>query len=147
MALATVGTGVSGRVSRVRYLLDTHIWLWSLLDPRRLTTHASKALEDPESELWLSPISLWELSVLEDRGRVKLTDPFEAWVEQALAIAPVRQAPVTLEIALATRRPDLEHHDPADRFIAATALVHDLTLIAADRRLIGTAQIRILANR
>jgi len=131
----------------VRYLLDTHIWLWSMLDPSRLTSNVSQALENPENELWLSSISLWEFSVLEDRGRVKINGSFETWVERALSIAPIRQAPVTLEIALATRQLELQHHDPADRFIAATALTHDLVLITADRRLIGTSQIRVLANR
>ena len=131
----------------VRYLLDTHIWLWSLLDPGRLTTEVSSALKDSGNELWLSPISLWEFSVLEDRGRIELSNPFEGWVEKALAITPIRQAPVTLEIALATRQLDLGHHDPADRFIAATALIHDLTLITADRRLIDSNRIRVLANR
>ena len=48
----------------MKLLLDTHIWLWSVLEPHRLSRRVAKALQDSSNELWLSPISIWELIVL-----------------------------------------------------------------------------------
>ena len=54
----------------MKLLLDTHIWLWGLLDPDRLTPSVRRALQAPENELWLSPISVWEALILVERGRL-----------------------------------------------------------------------------
>ena len=131
----------------MRLLLDTRIWLWSLLDPERLTRRVVGALSSERNELWLSPISLWELLVLVDRGRVELTLDADAWIEEALARAPMKEAPISHDIARETRRVELRHQDPADRFLAATARALDLTLVTADERLIGCKGLRTLANR
>ncbi len=130
----------------MRLLLDTHIWLWSLLEPGRLGHRVKRELADPASELWLSPISVWELSVLLRRGRVRLEHGFHEWVETALNRAPLREAPVTNDVAMATYDIDLPHRDPADRFLAATATVFDLTLVTGDERLIAAKGIATLAN-
>ncbi len=130
----------------MRLLLDTHIWLWSLLEPGRLSRRVKRELADPASELWLSPISVWELSVLLRRGRVRLEHGFHEWVETALNRAPLREAPVTNDVAMATYEIDLPHRDPADRFLAATATVFDLTLVTGDKRLIAAKGIATLAN-
>jgi len=130
----------------VRLLLDTHIWLWSLLEPGRLSRRVRRELADPASELWLSPISVWELSMLLRRGRVRLEHGFHEWVETALDRAPLREAPVTNDVAMATHDIDLPHRDPADRFLAATATVFDLTLVTGDERLIAAKGIATLAN-
>ena len=130
----------------MRLLLDTHIWLWSLLEPGRLSRRVKRELADPASELWLSPISVWELSMLLRRGRVRLEHGFHEWVETALDRAPLREAPVTNDVAMATHDIDLPHRDPADRFLAATATVFDLTLVTADERLIAAKGIATLAN-
>ncbi|MCY3965350.1 MAG: type II toxin-antitoxin system VapC family toxin [Acidobacteria bacterium] len=130
----------------MRLLLDTHIWLWSRLDRRRLRGETVSALESPENELWLSPISIWELAMLTERGRVVLNVAVEAWIEDAMRRMPTRQATITHEIASASRAVDLPHQDPADRFLAATAKVMDLTLITADAQLAEVSDIAILRN-
>jgi len=131
----------------MNYLLDTHIWLWSLLEPDRLTPKVFKALEQKNSRLWLSPISVWELTILVERERIRLFMETRKWVDRAVQTAGLSEAPVTHEIALETRRVRLPHQDPADRFLAATARVFDLTLITADRHLIASRSCRTLANR
>ncbi|MCK5377554.1 MAG: type II toxin-antitoxin system VapC family toxin [Acidobacteria bacterium] len=130
----------------MRLLLDTHIWLWSLLEPDRLGRRVKRRLADPASELWLSPISVWELSVLARRGRVRLEAGFREWVETALDRATLREAHISTEVAMATYGIELAHQDPADRFLAATASVFDLTLVTADERLIEAKGIATLAN-
>lgn len=131
----------------MRMLLDTHIWLWSLLDPGRLTRRVAREMEREDAELWLSPISVWELLILVDRGRVRLASPPDEWVTISLQRVPFQEAPVTHEVALETRNVQLYHRDPADRFLVATARVFDLKLVTADERLIGLEGVPTLANR
>jgi PIN domain nuclease of toxin-antitoxin system len=100
-------------------LLDTHIWLWSLEDRKRLGKRVLGELENSANQIWLSPVSTWEALTLNTRGRIRLPDDFAAWV--ALATAPFLEAPLTHEIAVAARRLPWLHKDPADRFLAATA--------------------------
>ena len=129
----------------MRLLLDTHIWLWTLQDPRRLGRRVLREVRDPANELWLSPISTWEALTLHAKGRIHLHGDLSAWV--ALATASLREAPLTHEIALAARTLPLVHTDPADRFLAATAKVLGLTLVTADKSLLGLGEIATLANR
>ena len=56
----------------MRLLLDTHIWLWSLLEPKNLSRRVSQALESPSNELWLSPVSTWEFFLLARKKRIVL---------------------------------------------------------------------------
>ena len=126
-------------------LLDTHIWLWSLHDLKRLGRRVRHELSNPTNELWLSPISTWEALILNARGRVRLTGDLTDWVERATA--PMHEAPLTHEIVSAAQRLKLPRKDPADRFLAATAMILDLTLVTADKDLLGLGEIATLANR
>jgi PIN domain nuclease of toxin-antitoxin system len=120
----------------VKLLLDTHVWLWSLLEPARLRRDVATVLASPDHEKWLSPISVWEALLLGERGRLRLRPDPESWVRAHLQQAPVRQVPLDQEIAIQSRRLRTTHQDPADRFLAATARVHELTLVTADDRLL-----------
>lgn len=130
----------------MRALLDTHIWIWSQLEPERLGPEVRQRLQDPTTELWLSPVSVWETLVLAEKGRLRLSPTPVAWVEGRLTAAPVREAVLDRRVAVASRRVELGHDDPADRFLAATAAVHDLTLVTADSRLLACPSIDVLAN-
>jgi PIN domain nuclease of toxin-antitoxin system len=130
----------------VKLLLDTHIWLWSVLEPNRLTRRVEKALRDPANELWLSPVSVAELIVLLRKGRLKLPHDVASWVAKTIEELQINEAPLTVEVALAISSLDFRHGDPADHFLAATARVLDLTLVTADERLLDLPRIRVLAN-
>ena len=136
-------------IAPLNLLLDTHIWLWSLAEPERLTRPVVAALGDATNRLWLSPISIWEFLLLAERGRVNLHGQVAPtdWVEAALAAAPMRDAPLSREVALRSRSVRVDHEDPADRFLAATSDVYDLTLVTADERLLRGEGFRTLANR
>jgi PIN domain nuclease of toxin-antitoxin system len=131
----------------VKLLLDTHIWLWSQLSPDRLRPRVRRRLEQAGNEVWLSPISVWELLMLAERGRVRFKPEPRAWVAAALERAPLQQAALNHEVAIRSREVAIPHNDPADRFITATALVYDLTLVTADETLIAAKPCPILANR
>ena len=129
----------------MRLLLDTHIWLWSLLEPERLGKITLRELSNLENERWLSPISAWEALLLHEKGKVDLGEDASQWIERASA--GVLEAPLTHEIAIAAYGLSFLHADPADRFLAATAKVLGLTLVTADRKLLGLGEIATLANR
>ena len=129
----------------MRLLLDTHIWIWSLQPTSPLATRVRGELQNPQNEIWLSPINTWEALTLHQKGRVYLDNDLDSWT--ARATAPFQQAPLTHEIVAMARRLPLPHRDPADRFLAATAKVLDLTLVTADANLLGLGEIATLANR
>ncbi|MSR03716.1 MAG: type II toxin-antitoxin system VapC family toxin [Gemmatimonadetes bacterium] len=136
-----------GGLGLVKLLLDTHIWLWALLEPERLTPAVRTALESADNELWLSPISVWEALVLAERGRLAPSLPAAEWIQQMVRAIPRREAPLTHDIAVASRQLTLSHQDPADRFLAATAKVLGLTLVTSDDRLLKSEEFAVLANR
>jgi len=131
----------------MKLLLDTHIFLWSLLEPERLSPHVAAALEDPDNEIWLSPIVIWEVLVLAEKGRVVLEPNARAWIQQVLSALPFREAPLTFDVAILSRTVEVPHQDPVDRFLAATAIVYGLTLVTSDDRLLNAPQVPTLANR
>ena len=130
----------------MKLLLDTHIWVWSVADDSRLTDTVRRVLGDPTHELWISSISTWEVLILAERGRLVLEPDARSWVRQALSDASMREAPVTIDVALASRSVRLDNQDPADRFIAASAMVFGLTLVTADGGLCDCPDIDVLAN-
>ena len=131
-----------------RLLLDTHILLWSLLDPERLSANIATELEDPDNAIWISPITTWEVIILAEKGRIKLDDEPVNWMKNVLQSLPFRQATLNHEVAMKSRSINLPHQDPADRFIVASAMVYDLTLVTSDKILIQSAKhVSILPNQ
>ena len=131
----------------MKLLLDTHIWLWSLLEPGHLTQRVRNELENPSNDLWFSPISAWELLILVEKGRVILDADPPGWIRNVFRKVPMKEAPLSTEVAIRSRSVTLPHQDPVDRFLAATAIVYDLTLVTADARLLNSTEFSVLANR
>jgi PIN domain nuclease of toxin-antitoxin system len=127
----------------VKFLLDTHVWIWAVSHPGKISGPAQKKLKDSSNELWLSPISVWEALLLIEKGRIRVKGQAHTWVEQALKSGPIKEAALTTEIALLSRAIDLPHPDPADRFIAATARHLGLTLMTADERLLDCDGLKV----
>lgn len=129
----------------MKLLLDTHIWIWSLTQPKQLSPRVHRELRDPANEIWLSPVSTWEMLLLHSKGRIQLHGNARDWVTEATM--HMHEATLTHEIAMAAQELPLPHQDPVDRFLAATAGVLGLTLVTADHRLLGLGTIATLANR
>ena len=128
----------------MKLLLDTHVWLWALHDPSRLSHRVRDVLRNPANELWLSPVSTWEALLLNAKGKIWLPANSSEWL--TAATAPLREAPLTHEIVLIAQQLPLPQRDPADRFLAATAQVMELTLITADDHLLRLGTIRKMKN-
>ena len=119
-------------------LLDTHVLLWLMLEPERLSPQATSAIRRARRNqgIALAAISLWELARLFSLGRVKGRGTVEASVRTLLEESGAEVRPITPEIAaLAWQFPEDFSHDPADRLIAATARAEGMTLITRDERI------------
>jgi PIN domain nuclease of toxin-antitoxin system len=121
----------------VKLLLDTHIWLWYQLGDDRLSLQLQHAIADPSNELWLSPISIWETLLLAEKNRISLQPEARVWIRLALNNLETHEAILNHDIAILSRQIELPHQDPADRFIAATAIFYELTLATVDQNLVS----------
>jgi len=130
----------------MRYLLDTHIWLWMLREPHKLSSLVHQTLHEPSNERYLSPISIWEVTVLLEKGRIAMHEDFAVWFARTSEDVELIEAALNWEIAHDMRYILPNHKDPADRFLAATAVAYDLTLVTADQKLIGVPGLKVLAN-
>ena len=129
----------------MKLLLDTHIWLWYLLGDKRLSTNLQTVIAEETTELWLSPISIWETLILAEKGRISLQPDAVAWIDLALQTLEIIEAPLVHQIAILSRQIQLPHQDPADRFIAATAVYYNLILATVDSNLTGVSWLQTLS--
>jgi PIN domain nuclease of toxin-antitoxin system len=128
-------------------LLDTHIWIWNDLEPWKLASDINRALANPENQLWLSPVSIWEITVLLEKRRTNLKQEFRGWADESIRDLQLQEAAITWEVAHEMRYTLLGHRDPADRFLVATAKVYDMTLVTADELLMKVPGLSVLPNR
>lgn len=121
----------------MKYLLDTHAWIWALEAPEKLPAPIREVLlEQDHLPFGLAAISPWEVAKKESKGRLHLSMPVRQWVECATQAPFIELLPLAVDIALESARlPSPFHKDPADQMIVATARVHNLVLISADQRL------------
>ena len=125
----------------MRALLDTHVLLWWLDDPGRLSVAQREVIAsaNTESPLLVSDISLWEVATLHSLGRISLAIPLREWLADAVAPPLVRRQAISPAVAAEVAAlPDSFHRDPADRILVATARVLGATLLTQDRRIVGS---------
>lgn len=128
----------------MRLLLDTHVIVWAASGADALDRRVTALLTDARHELWMSAVSAWELAMLSERGRVDLRPDVERWLTAAVAGLGLNEAPLTSAIAFESRRLSVPTEDPADRFIAATARVHECALVTADAALRRVSGLRVI---
>jgi PIN domain nuclease of toxin-antitoxin system len=119
-------------------LLDTHVWLWWLLGDGSLRSMERSSLDELASKrrLAISWASVWEVEILESKGRIQLLPDFESWIRRATDDSICRVIPVDMDLVFAQRKlPSAFHPDPADRLITATALLTGWPLATHDQRI------------
>ena len=129
----------------MRLLLDTHIILWSAAEPEKLSQNIIEDFKNDSNELWFSPISVWEILLLAEKGRISIGADIEKSVREIFRKIPLNEATLNQEVAIQSRFVRLPHQDPADRFLAATAIVYDFILVTADSRILSAKDVPVLA--
>ncbi len=125
-------------------VLDTHVWVWVVQAAQgRIGAPVVEEIEAASRRgiIGISAISVWEVAMLEARGRISFALPLDRWIRTALRAPGVRLLPLTPEICIeSTRLPGAPHGDPADRMLMATARDLDARLVTADRNIVTYAQ-------
>ena len=120
-------------------LLDTHVWVWLMLGDNRLGSANRRMLEKaiPDGRLRVSVISVWEVAMLEAKGRLTLGADCDSWVREALGAPGFRLAELTPRIAISSARlPGVFQGDPADRMLIATARESEAIFLTADQAIL-----------
>lgn len=116
----------------MRFLLDTHVWIWMATEPDHLSIEHQDLLTDPENDLYLSAASIWELAVKHSIGKIKYTGNPAVQIPIHIGQTGVQMLSVNVEHALATSELPSHHRDPFDRILIAQARVERLTLMTGD---------------
>lgn len=120
----------------MKYLLDTHVWVWWNMRPENLSRKVKGliAASQKYEEILLSAISVWEFCKLLEKGRVGISCDPRDWLETALAMPKLRLVSLSPVIAYrSTVLPQLTSADPADQIIVATAQEENATLLTKDK--------------
>jgi PIN domain nuclease of toxin-antitoxin system len=129
-------------------VLDTHVWVEYIDDPSGLPGSMLAAIRDGREPAGISSISVWEVLMLERKGRLELRIPASLWVEKCERLALFHFVPVDNTIArLAVGLPEPFHPDPPDRIIVATALSLGATLVTKDRKILSYPHVKTLGSR
>jgi PIN domain nuclease of toxin-antitoxin system len=128
-------------------ILDTCALIFDSLDPVRLSKEASRSIvhADTAGQLACSDISLWEIAMLIEKKRIEPGTNAQTFIQLVLAARTIKVLPITPEIASMSAQPDFcPHGDPADRIIAATALISNSKLVTSDKKLATVSALQIV---
>lgn len=122
----------------MRFLLDTHVWIWLLDCPERLSAGAAQAINRDDAGVFgVSDISSWEVARKESLGKLKLSLASRVWLSRASTAPGIEMLRVDADVSWEScHLPGNFHRDPADQIVVATARLHGLTVITRDERLL-----------
>lgn len=128
-------------------VVDTHVWIWWILDTERLSDAQRRVMEDNEGDsIGVSAISCWEIAKLCEYRRLELPVELSEWFAAARSYPGVSLLGITPEVAVeSTRLPGGFHRDPADQIIVATARVHACDLVTSDEKIVRYPHVRTIA--
>jgi len=125
-------------------VLDTHAWFWLNHKPQRLSKPAARAIEKAD-RIGICAISIWEIAIKAEAGKLKFDRPYERWIDDALAAdARVTLLHLVPVVSVGAVRLSWDHGDPTDRFIVATARAHDAPLVTSDERIHASKLVRCI---
>jgi PIN domain nuclease of toxin-antitoxin system len=123
---------------RILILLDTHIFVFWVSDSEQLRASTRAAIEAERDSVLISAITVWEIAKLVQLGRLELSMPVAAWLEQALAYPKVQVVPLSPAVVVdSTSLPQPFHRDPADELIVATARTLNCPLVTYDGKILA----------
>lgn len=116
----------------MRVLLDTHAFLWFLLDDPRLSLAAKTLIGDPGNDIEISPASYWEIAIKISLGKYSLPESYQVFMEQEIAANQFHVLPIEpRHTAVLTTLP-FHHRDPSDRLVIAQAVAERIPVASGD---------------
>jgi PIN domain nuclease of toxin-antitoxin system len=112
----------------MKILLDTHVLIWLLTEPERVSKQAIKELEKPDNIVYVSAASTWEMSIKQSAGKLDIPDDFKKVMQHYR----FTELPITIEHTIRVKELPLLHKDPFDRLLVAQAIEEKLTLVTRD---------------
>lgn len=116
----------------MRVLLDTHVIIWWTMEPHKLSKPVIDALQSPASDIFVSPVSAWEIAYKHSQGKLEFPAAVIADFDQWIAKLRWSELPLTTKHAVVSARLDGAHKDPFDRMLAGQAKLAGLHLVSAD---------------
>ena len=117
----------------MRYLLDTHTFLWMAADPAALSRKVSKIVRDTDNSLYLSAASGWEIALLWRLKRIDLPDEPQRFIPEAMKQLAVLPLPIGFQTAISAAMLPLIHRDPFDRILIAEAMKENMIVLTKDK--------------
>jgi PIN domain nuclease of toxin-antitoxin system len=118
----------------VRFLLDTHVWIWLALDPGRISEDVQARIASVDTEVHVSVATLWEVVIKIGLGKLSLPDTAEAFWQRQTRDSGIAALAIRPEHVLDVAALPPIHRDPFDRLLVAQARVEGLTLVTVDPR-------------
>ena len=119
----------------MKLLLDTHAFLWLLGNPSRLSKRALESCQDSNNPLMLSVVSVWEIQIKRDLGKLELEIPIREAIRQQQAENGLGVLPVELHHVMSLRGLSRHHGDPSDRLLIAQARTEGLQFVTSDSQI------------
>ena len=119
----------------MRYLLDTHAFLWFVLDDQRISAKAKLIIEDSKNKIYFSAASAWEIAIKTELARLKIKGDFDSFIIEQLSINNFVPLSITISHSLYTKRLPQVHKDPFDRIMIAQSKLEDLPIISMDKEI------------
>jgi PIN domain nuclease of toxin-antitoxin system len=127
----------------MKLLLDTHIWLWSIFEQHKLNSKTAALLRRSDGAIWISALSVWEALLLVEKGRYQIPGDAPKALLKGLAESGIQELVFDHRVAIESRRILMDHKDPTDRMLAATANIYHLTLVTADETLLRSGACQV----
>jgi len=127
-----------------KLVLDTHILLWSLITPEKLSQNLKHkiSIAQQDSSLIISSISLWEIAMLASKKRINIYEPIDAFLQSITDINGLKVVDISAQVtAQSVLLMDDFHGDPADRIIVATTRINSATLVTKDQKILDWAKL------
>lgn len=119
----------------MRLLLDSHAFLWFILGDQRLSDRARLAIAAADTDVLISPATLWEMAIKVRLGKYTLPGPFGPFMDTQLTSNRIRLLPIEVRQTAILASMPFHHRDPFDRLIVALALAESIGVVSVDAML------------